>query len=207
MRASAGALAVHTALILAGGHVRASAGALAVHTALKGGTRWEESIINTNSKRRHKDESTLTHVDLEDFFSCCKFASLNVNTRLSGSHSPKLKVKRQNRQDNCELIESRQNQNHFFLYTNSRLKMITTRYSPIIENTHWPLNHREEQIGTEFMADAETSTTVQSCIKAAANVQFLNFLVRLLFKCGFHLRVAHMQSPGSAKPVKAVWHV
>ena len=34
MRASAGALAVHTALILAGGHVRASAGALAVHTAL-----------------------------------------------------------------------------------------------------------------------------------------------------------------------------
>ena len=29
-----GALAVHTALILAGGHVRASAGALAVHTAL-----------------------------------------------------------------------------------------------------------------------------------------------------------------------------
>ena len=34
MRASAGALAVHTALILAGGHVRASAGALAVLTAL-----------------------------------------------------------------------------------------------------------------------------------------------------------------------------
>ena len=34
VRASAGALAVHTALILAGGHVRASAGALAVHTAL-----------------------------------------------------------------------------------------------------------------------------------------------------------------------------
>ena len=34
MRASAGDLAVHGALILAGGHVRASAGALAVHTAL-----------------------------------------------------------------------------------------------------------------------------------------------------------------------------
>ena len=34
MRASAGALAVHGTLILAGGHVRASAGALAVHTAL-----------------------------------------------------------------------------------------------------------------------------------------------------------------------------
>ena len=34
MRASAGALAVHSALILAGCHVRASAGDLAVHTAL-----------------------------------------------------------------------------------------------------------------------------------------------------------------------------
>ena len=34
MRASAGALAVHTALILAGCHVRASAGDLAVHGAL-----------------------------------------------------------------------------------------------------------------------------------------------------------------------------
>ena len=34
VRASAGDLAVHGALILAGGHVRASAGALAVHTAL-----------------------------------------------------------------------------------------------------------------------------------------------------------------------------
>ena len=34
MRASAGDLAVHGALILAGGHVRASAGALAVHGAL-----------------------------------------------------------------------------------------------------------------------------------------------------------------------------
>ena len=30
-------------------------------------TRLGESI-NTNSKRRHKDESTLTHVDLADFF-------------------------------------------------------------------------------------------------------------------------------------------
>ena len=34
MRASAGALAVHTVLILAGCHVRASAGDLAVHGAL-----------------------------------------------------------------------------------------------------------------------------------------------------------------------------
>ena len=34
VRASAGALAVHTALILAGCHVRASAGDLAVHGAL-----------------------------------------------------------------------------------------------------------------------------------------------------------------------------
>ena len=57
------------------------------------------------------------------------------------------------------------------------------------------------------MADTETSTTVQSCITAAAYVQFFNFLVRLLFKCGFYLRAAYMQSPGSAKPVKAVGHV
>ena len=62
-------------------------------------TRRGESIINTNSKRRHKDESTLIHVDLADFFSCCRFPSLNVNTRLSGSHSPKLNVKKRERQD------------------------------------------------------------------------------------------------------------
>ena len=49
--------------------------------------------------------------------------------------------------------------------------------------------------------------TVKSCIKAAADVQFFNFLVRLLFKCGFYLRAAYMQSPESAKPVNAVWHM
>ena len=49
--------------------------------------------------------------------------------------------------------------------------------------------------------------TVKSCIKAAAYVQFFNFLVRLLFKCGFYLRAAYMQSPESAKPVKAAWHM
>ena len=49
--------------------------------------------------------------------------------------------------------------------------------------------------------------TVKSCIKAAAYVQVFNFLVRLLFKCGFYLRAAYMQSPKSAKPVKAVSHM
>ena len=34
-----------------------------------------------------------------------------------------------------------------------------------------------------------------------------NFLVRLLFKCGFYLRVAYMQCSESAKPVKAAWHM
>ena len=49
--------------------------------------------------------------------------------------------------------------------------------------------------------------TVKSCIKAAAYVQFFNFLVRLLFKCGFYLRVACMQRPESAKLVKSVWYM
>ena len=39
-------------------------------------------------------------------------------------------------------------------------------------------------------------------------MQFFNFWVRLLFKCGFYLRAAYMmQNPESAKPVKAVWHM
>ena len=50
-------------------------------------------------------------------------------------------------------------------------------------------------------------TTVKSCIKAVAYVQFFNFLVRLLFKCGFYLRATYMPSPDSAKPVKAVLHM
>ena len=50
-------------------------------------------------------------------------------------------------------------------------------------------------------------STVKSCIKAAANMQFFNFLVWLLFEGGFYLRAAYMQSPESAKPVKAVWHM
>ena len=49
--------------------------------------------------------------------------------------------------------------------------------------------------------------TVKSCIKAAAYDQLFNFLVRLPFKCGFYLRTAYMQSPESAKPAKAVWHM
>ena len=49
--------------------------------------------------------------------------------------------------------------------------------------------------------------TVKPCIKAAAYVQFFNFLVWLLFKCGLYLRAAYMQSLESAKPVKAVWHM
>ena len=47
---------------------------------------------------------------------------------------------------------------------------------------------------------------VKSCIKAAL-VQFFNFLVRLLFKCGCFLKAAYMQNPESAKPVKAVWQM
>ena len=42
---------------------------------------------------------------------------------------------------------------------------------------------------------------------AAAYVQIFNVLVWLLFKCGFCLRAAYMQSRESAKPVKAAWHV
>ena len=53
----------------------------------------------------------------------------------------------------------------------------------------------------------ENTCTVKSCIKAVAFVQFFNFLVWLLFKCGFYLRVVYMQSPESAKPVNAVWHM
>ena len=34
--------------------------------------------------------------------------------------------------------------------------------------------------------------SVNSCIKAAAYVQFFNLLVRLLFKCGFHVRAAYV---------------
>ena len=34
----------------------------------------------------------------------------------------------------------------------------------------------------------ERSHTVKSCIKAVAYVQFFNFVVWLLFKCGFYLR-------------------
>ena len=40
-----------------------------------------------------------------------------------------------------------------------------------------------------------------------AQAPFFNFLVRLLFKCGFCLRAAYMRSPESATPIKAVWHV
>ena len=53
--------------------------------------------------------------------------------------------------------------------------------------------------------------TAKSCIKAAAYVQFFNFLVRLLFKCSFYLRAAYVctyvQSLESAKPVNAVCHM
>ena len=49
--------------------------------------------------------------------------------------------------------------------------------------------------------------TVKSCIGATAYLQFFNFLVRLLFKCGFYLRAAYVQNPELAKPVKAVWHM
>ena len=35
--------------------------------------------------------------------------------------------------------------------------------------------------------------TVNSCMKAAAYVQIFNFLVRLLFKCGFNLRAAYVR--------------
>ena len=49
--------------------------------------------------------------------------------------------------------------------------------------------------------------TAKSCIKAAACVQFFNFLVRLLFKDGFYLRVTYVQSPESAKPEKTVGHM
>ena len=41
----------------------------------------------------------------------------------------------------------------------------------------------------------------------SAYVQLSIFLVRLLFKCGFYLRVAYMQIPESAKPVNAVWQM
>ena len=50
-------------------------------------------------------------------------------------------------------------------------------------------------------------STIRSCIKAAAYVKFFKFLVRLLFKYGFYLRTAYLQSPESAKLVKAVWHM
>ena len=63
----------------------------------------------------------------------------------------------------------------------------------------------EEQLACQFVVSDKTS--VKSCIKAAAYVQFFNFLVRLLFKCGFYLRAAYMQSPESAKPEKAAWHM
>ena len=51
------------------------------------------------------------------------------------------------------------------------------------------------------------SCTVKLCIKAAANVKIFNFLVWLLFKCGFYLRAAYMQSTESATNVKVVWHM
>ena len=57
----------------------------------------ETKHLAHNSKRRHKDENALTGVNLGVSFSCCKFAWLNVNTRLSGSNSSKLKVKRKDR--------------------------------------------------------------------------------------------------------------
>ena len=53
----------------------------------------------------------------------------------------------------------------------------------------------------------QAQCTVKSCIKAAAYVQFFNFLVQLLFKCSFYLRAAYMQNPESAKPEKEVWHM
>ena len=63
-------------------------------------------------------------------------------------------------------------------------------------------NHDNFQV---FANQSGKISTVKSCIKAAAYVQFFNFLVRLLFKCGFYLVAAYMQSAESAKPVKAVW--
>ena len=46
--------------------------------------------------------------------------------------------------------------------------------------------------------------TIKSCIEAVAYIiiimQSSNFLVRLLFKCGFYLRVAYMQNLESANP-------
>ena len=45
--------------------------------------------------------------------------------------------------------------------------------------------------------------TIKSCIEAVAYIiimQSSNFLVRLLFKCGFYLRVAYMQNIESANP-------
>ena len=38
-------------------------------------------------------------------------------------------------------------------------------------------------------------SSVKSCIKAVACVQFFNFWVRLLFKCSIYLRAAYMQNP------------
>ena len=57
---------------------------------------------------------------------------------------------------------------------------------------------RQGQVIQEALAHALYKNTVKSCIKAVACVQFFNFLVRLLFKCGFYLRAAYMQNPESA---------
>ena len=46
----------------------------------------------------------------------------------------------------------------------------------------------------------------QGSIKVALSEQFFNFLVRLLFKCGFYSMAAEMQCSESAKAVKAVFH-
>ena len=66
-------------------------------------------------------------------------------------------------------------------------------------------NEKREKKNAEVKTPA--LSTVKSCIKPLADVQFFNFLVRLLFKCVFYLRAAYMQRPESAKPVRAVWHM
>ena len=58
----------------------------------------------------HKDTKMRVHLLMLIweifFFSCCKFALLNVNTRLSGSHSLKLKVKKERQDHQLSQIKS-----------------------------------------------------------------------------------------------------
>ena len=61
-------------------------------------------------------------------------------------------------------------------------------------------------VHADIVAKYRWQYTVNSCIKAAGYVQLFNFLMWLLFKCGFYSRVALYAMFSVCKTRESVWH-